>query len=71
LRCIVDYQTPYDAEKLLGTVYFKRKRFELSLGRTRIDCGLVLDTPSDSMPSHITYWIYPGSWVHNDFRVVS
>jgi len=60
-----------DAERSLGTLYFKRKRAKLALGSTRMDCGLVLDTPSDSIPPHITYWIYPGSSVHNDFRVMS
>ncbi len=60
-----------DARRLLGTIYFRQKRYRLAQGRTKTGCGLVLDTPSESIPSHITYWIYPGNQVHNDFQVVS
>jgi hypothetical protein len=55
-----------DARWLNGTIRYRP--FKIAVGRTHPQYGVVLRTPSQRHPSHITYWILPGTPVHNHFR---
>ena len=76
--CGLSMFTSYDDaigqnDALSKTTFFKRKQLPKMLvahGQTKSECGVTMKTPMNERPSHVTYWLFKDSKVHNDFAVV-
>lgn len=50
-----------DAEVLLKKIAAKRNLKGIACGKTRVTDGVIRQTPSLTLPSHITWWLFEGA----------
>lgn len=72
LSCYSDHKHAVEqANLLVNSPYYKKKKFskKIAKGKTQPSCGVYKRTPSQ-FPSHITYWLYDGVSIEQQFNVM-